>query len=262
MIKDVPAQHRLGSSNPTFRANLFVPEGARSGSAVINLTEGAVVQELPFDIELKKFIVEYYDTGMPKLFASEVLVHDRDGKSTAATIKVNEPFIHNGIAIYQSSFDDGGSRLTLTAHPFGREGRPFEVQGEVGSSTTLTQAADAVAAGAARQSLQLLEDHIGRSLAASEASGELRTARNWGQPLDLGDGYEQTPVELRMGYKILKDAGVVPPEVELMREIEALGLRLQTLAEGEEATALRQHIADKRLQLSMRLERLRATGAH
>jgi len=155
MIKDVPAQHRLGSSNPTFRANLFVPEGARSGSAVINLTEGAVVQELPFDIELKKFIVEYYDTGMPKLFASEVLVHDRDGKSTAATIKVNEPFIHNGIAIYQSSFDDGGSRLTLTAHPFGREGRPFEVQGEVGSSTTLTQAADAVAAGAARQSLQL-----------------------------------------------------------------------------------------------------------
>ena len=61
------------------------------------------------------------------------------------------------------------------------------------------------------QRLKLLEDHIGRSLAASEASGELRTARNWGQPLDLGDGYEQTPVELRMGYKILKDAGVVPP---------------------------------------------------
>ncbi len=112
------------------------------------------------------------------------------------------------------------------------------------------------------QRLKLLEDHIGRSLAESEASGELRTARNWGQPLDLGDGYEQTPVELRMGYKILKDAGVVPPEVELMREIEALGLRLQTLAEGEEATALRQHIADKRLQLSMRLERLRATVAH
>jgi hypothetical protein len=111
------------------------------------------------------------------------------------------------------------------------------------------------------QRLKLLEDHIGRALAASEASGELRSARNWGRPLDLGDGYEQTPVELRMGHKILKDAGIVPPEVELMREIEALGVKLQAQAEGDEAAALRQRIADKRLLLSLRLERLRATGA-
>jgi len=111
------------------------------------------------------------------------------------------------------------------------------------------------------QRLKLLEDHIGRSLAESEKSGELRTARSWGQPLNLGDGYEQTPIELRMGFKILKDAGIVPPEVELMREIEALGLQLQALAEGNEAAALRQCIADKRLLLSLRLERLRATGA-
>jgi len=111
------------------------------------------------------------------------------------------------------------------------------------------------------QRLKLLEDHIGRSLAESEASGELRTARSWGRPLDLGDGYEQTPVELRMGYKILKDAGIVPPEVELMREIEGLGVKLRVLAEGDEAAALRQRIADKRLQLSLRLERLRAAGA-
>jgi hypothetical protein len=45
-----------------------------------------------------------------------------------------------------------------------------------------------------------------------------------------------------------------------MREIEALGLQLQTLAEGEEVAALRQRIADKRLLLSLRLEKLGATG--
>ena len=111
------------------------------------------------------------------------------------------------------------------------------------------------------QRLRLLEDHIGRSLAEAERSGELKTARHWGKPLDLGDGYEQTPVELRMGYKILKDAGIVPPEVELMREIEALALRLDAAAAGADAEVLRQQIADKRLQLAMRLERLRATGA-
>jgi hypothetical protein len=44
------------------------------------------------------------------------------------------------------------------------------------------------------QRLKLLEDHIGRSLAESEKSGELRSARSFGKPLDLGDGYDETPL--------------------------------------------------------------------
>ena len=111
------------------------------------------------------------------------------------------------------------------------------------------------------QRLRLLDDHIGRALAESERTGELRAAPSWGKPLHLGDGYEQTPAELRMGYKILKDAGVVPPEVELMREIESLRLRLEAAADGDAAPALRQQIVDKRQQLALRLEKLRATGA-
>ena len=140
LIKDVPAAHRLSPSNPTFRGNLYVPEGASAGTAVINLTDGIVLQDLPFQIELKKFVVEYYDTGMPKLFASDIVVHDADGTKTAAKVKVNEPFIHQGIAIYQSSFEDGGSRLKLLARPMGRPGAPFEIDGEVGGATTLTNA--------------------------------------------------------------------------------------------------------------------------
>ena len=51
------------------------------------------------------------------------------------------------------------------------------------------------------QRLKMLDDHIGRALAESEKSGELRSAKGWGQPLDLGDGYDETPAELRMGFK-------------------------------------------------------------
>lgn len=141
LIRDVPPEHRLSPSNPTFRGNLYVPEKAVAGTAVINLTSGIVLQDLPFQVELKKFVVEYYDTGMPKLFASDVVVHDADGTKTEAKVKVNEPFIHKGIAIYQSSFEDGGSKLTLLARPMGRPGAPFEVKGEVGGVTTLTNAA-------------------------------------------------------------------------------------------------------------------------
>ncbi|MBI5256056.1 MAG: cytochrome c biogenesis protein ResB [Burkholderiales bacterium] len=136
-IKDVPARHRLSERNPTFRANLFVPEGARAGVAVLGMSDGMVLQELPFDVELKKFKVEFYDTGMPKLFASEIVIHDHaSGQATPATVKVNEPVFHRGIAIYQSGFDDGGSSLRVRALPL-RGGTAFEVQGRVGESTQL-----------------------------------------------------------------------------------------------------------------------------
>ncbi|WP_119153877.1 cytochrome c biogenesis protein ResB [Caldimonas tepidiphila] len=138
-IRDVPAQHRLAATNPTFRGNMLVPEGAVGNAAILNLADGVVIQDLPFSIELKKFIVEYYDTGMPKLFASEIVIHDHEtGEKRPATVKVNEPAYHRGIAIYQSSFDDGGSRLTLQGWPLRQGGQRFEVEGEIGGSTVLT----------------------------------------------------------------------------------------------------------------------------
>ena len=110
------------------------------------------------------------------------------------------------------------------------------------------------------QRLKLLEDHIGRALTQSEQSGELRTARSWGKPLDLGDGYEQTPAELRMGYKVLKDAGVLPPEVELMKRIEAQREAVAAAADVARAAPLRRQLVELQQQLSLRLEKLRISG--
>ncbi len=116
------------------------------------------------------------------------------------------------------------------------------------------------------QRLKLVEDHIGRALAESERSGELRAAPSFGKPLDFGDGYEQTPAEFRLPMKILKDAGVVPAEVEAMREIAALQSELDAHALGataDDAAArpLRQRISEKRQALALRLEKLRHSGS-
>jgi cytochrome c biogenesis protein len=106
--------------------------------AILGMSDGVVLQDLPFDIELKKFIVEYYDTGMPKLFASEVVLHDHDtGAQRPVTIKVNEPAKHRGITIYQSSFEDGGSTLQLRALPLSPAGKTTDLQGKVGESRAL-----------------------------------------------------------------------------------------------------------------------------
>jgi cytochrome c biogenesis protein len=140
LIRDVKPEYRLSPGNPTFRGTLLVPEGARAGTAIINMPDGVVLQDLPFDVELKKFIVEYYPTGMPKLFASQIVIHDHDsGQNIPATVKVNEPVFHRGIAIYQSDFSDGGSWVKLHGVPMnGAAGPGFDVAGNIGGSTQLS----------------------------------------------------------------------------------------------------------------------------
>ena len=120
-----------------------MPEGTAADNAILNQKDGVLIQELPFILELKKFIVEYYPTGMPRVFASEVVIIDKEtGKREDARIEVNKPASFKGIEIYQSSFEDGGSEITLQAIGMGNATQPFEVKGAVGTSQTMTSGND------------------------------------------------------------------------------------------------------------------------
>lgn len=145
MIADVPTAHRLSPLNPAFRANLLVAEGARSSTAILNQPSGVLIQDLPFTIELKKFVVEHYSTGMPKLFASDIIIHDKEtGAQTTARVEVNHPVNYKGVEIYQSSFDDGGSSVKLRAVPMAGVGegaaKAFDIEGVIGGSSNLSKA--------------------------------------------------------------------------------------------------------------------------
>jgi cytochrome c biogenesis protein len=139
LIAQIPNKHRLSADNPTFRGNTMIPEGQASDTAIVARADGILVQPLPFTIKLNKFIIDFYSTGMPRLFASEIVVHDNEtGKEFPATIKVNEPLIYRGVAVYQSSFEDGGSKLKLTGFPMaGTESKDFPFAGEVNGTTDL-----------------------------------------------------------------------------------------------------------------------------
>jgi cytochrome c biogenesis protein len=139
LISDVPASGRLALDNPSFRANLFVPEGGTRANAVVNVGDAALVQPLPFNLTLNKFIVDYYTTGMPSRFASEVTVKDPEtGETFDQTIEVNSPLRYKGVTVYQSSFDDGGSNIDLLAFPLnGPAAGPFELSKKVGEAMQL-----------------------------------------------------------------------------------------------------------------------------
>lgn len=139
IIGAVGPEHRLSPSNPSFRGYAWVPEGQQVSTAILNQPKGMLIQDLPITIQLKKFIVDYYSTGMPKLFASDIVVIDHQtGKAVPARVEVNKPFTIDGISIYQSSFEDGGTTLSLSAYPMqGPSAKATPMSGKIGGSQSL-----------------------------------------------------------------------------------------------------------------------------
>jgi len=140
VINDIAPNHRLPTSNLTFRGYAWVPEGQHVATAILNQQDGSLIQDLPFSIQLDKFIVDYYSTGMPKLFASDIVVIDHaTGKRIPARVEVNKPFTYDGISIYQSSFQDGGSKLSMTAWPMsGGSAKTTPFDGAIGGTAPMS----------------------------------------------------------------------------------------------------------------------------
>lgn len=71
---------------------------------------------------------------------------------------------------------------------------------------------------------QLVEQHI----RAAQEKGELSNLPGEGKPLSLDDD-SLVPEELRNGYRMLKNAGFLPPELEMGREAIELNDLLRNL---------------------------------
>jgi Domain of unknown function (DUF1992) len=90
-----------------------------------------------------------------------------------------------------------------------------------------------------------------------EKTGELRNTPGFGQPFNFKDGFLETPSELRMAYKILKDAGYVPAEIEMMQKLAVLREQLDA-TKGEAAQReLKTKIAEMQQKVTLMLEAMR-----
>ena len=122
--KDFKPESILGTANLSFRGNVSISEGQSADVVFLNADNGMLVQDLPFEVKLKKFHIDFYNTGMPRDFASDIEVTDKaTGEKLERTIRVNHPLTLHGITIYQASFADGGSDLTFKAWNLGDASR-------------------------------------------------------------------------------------------------------------------------------------------
>jgi len=104
------------------------------------------------------------------------------------------------------------------------------------------------------------DETIAEHLAEAMRSGELQTAPSFGKRMSEGDGWHETPVEFRLPFKILKNAGVAPPEIELFHRRAGLRRELAECSSEPERKILQQRLNELEQLIAFRLESMRLTG--
>jgi len=84
----------------------------------------------------------------------------------------------------------------------------------------------------------------------AQRKGEFENLAGKGKPLELAD-YGTLPEDLRMAYHVLKNANILPPEAELLKDIHIIEDLLKHVEEEGEKNALAKSLQWKVIRLDM-----------
>ena len=101
--------------------------------------------------------------------------------------------------------------------------------------------------------MSIFEKIAERRIEQAMANGEFDNLSCKNKPLQLDD-MDMVPEELRLSYKILKNAGILPEEIELKKHIYNLHDLLNACADEDERRKLRATITEKQLRYNMLME--------
>lgn len=84
----------------------------------------------------------------------------------------------------------------------------------------------------------------------AQRKGEFNDLAGKGKPLELAD-HSDVPEDLRMAYHVLKNAHVLPPEAELMKDIRVLEDLLKHVEDEGERKSLAKSLQWKMIRLDI-----------
>ena len=87
----------------------------------------------------------------------------------------------------------------------------------------------------------------------AQSRGEFENLPGKGKPIDLTE-YFNTPEDVRVAQTMLKNAGMVPVEIELLQEIAALKELLGSISDESKKDKMRNLLKDKQLQFNLLIE--------
>ena len=97
---------------------------------------------------------------------------------------------------------------------------------------------------------------VEQKIREAQEAGEFDRLEGSGRPIDL-EAYFSTPEELRAGYAVLKNAGVLPEEAAVLKELNELAAQLERARDEEERARLRHAVVGLKLKYDLLVERYR-----
>lgn len=85
-----------------FKGSVMVPEMRTTEKAFSYKNSDPI--DLGFEVRCNRFVIEFYDNGMPKEYRSSLTVLEGGEEKLTKEIEVNSPLSYKGITFYQSSY--------------------------------------------------------------------------------------------------------------------------------------------------------------
>ena len=88
----------------------------------------------------------------------------------------------------------------------------------------------------------------------AQERGEFDNLPGKGKPIDLSS-YFETPEEVRLAQSVLKNAGMTPPEVQILKEIAELRQIQEAVTDQAKKQEIRKQIEQKQMEFNLMMER-------
>lgn len=95
---------------------------------------------------------------------------------------------------------------------------------------------------------------VEQKIREAQEAGEFDDLEGEGRPINL-EAYFNTPAELRAAYAVLKNAGVLPEEAAVLKELNETAARLEDCRDEVERERLRRVVRDLQLKYDLMVER-------
>jgi len=119
-----------------FQAYVNIPEGKAIDTVYLRSTKKPL--DLGFVVQCNAFDVEFYETGSPKEYRSELVFLSGNSEPEKAVVRVNHPASHNGITFYQATYGTmPGGMVRLRVERKDEPGLEEIVEASAGVKTTL-----------------------------------------------------------------------------------------------------------------------------
>src|SRR5512134_3401028 len=88
----------------------------------------------------------------------------------------------------------------------------------------------------------------------AQERGEFDNLPGKGKPIDL-TSYFEAPEEVRLAQSVLKNAGMISPEVLLLKEIAELKQLLGAIVDEKKKEEIQKQVQQKQIEFSLMMER-------